>query len=82
MKPAKALGAIALDMLSQRQCAACGGALLPGPRGGAAQNFYCANRDDCRQGFNLTFWRGELVFAQPIGEVDDQLYALYLKQTG
>jgi hypothetical protein len=60
-------------------CAACGSGLTPGPRGGAAQNFYCTNRDDCRAGFNLTIWQGALAFAESIGEVDDKRYALYVK---
>ena len=59
-------------------CPRCGAEMIAGPRGGAAQNFYCTDRDDCRQGFNLTIlWNGDQVFRQDIGEIDDQRYAMY-----
>ena len=64
-------------LLANGWCADCGGILVPGPRGGLAQNFYCSNRDDCRAGFNLTFAAGELVFAERIGEIDDARFKLY-----
>jgi|SoiMethySBSTD1v2_1073268.scaffolds.fasta_scaffold208679_3 hypothetical protein len=67
----------ARGLLANGWCPACGSHLIPGPRGGAAQNFYCINRDDCRAGFNLTFYGGQLVFAEPIGEVADSTYAMY-----
>ena len=67
-------------LLAGRWCAACGRELLPGPRGGAAQNFYCTNRTDCRQGYNLTFVGEQLAFAERIGEVDDARYAMYAGQ--
>jgi len=47
-------------LLSNRCCADCEGPLVPGPMGGASQNFHC---DDCGALFNLTFM---LVFAQRI----------------
>ena len=47
------------------QCPECfGDQFQPGPKGGAAQNFEC---ELCRRRFNLTYARGELVFAQEIG---------------
>jgi hypothetical protein len=58
-------------------CMHCGAEMIPGPRGGAAQNFYCTDRVGCRQGFNLTIWNGDLVMRQDIGEVDDERYAMY-----
>lgn len=66
-------------LLANGWCADCGRELMPGPKGGAAQNFYCVNRDDCRQGFNLTFWQGKLAIAQRIGEVSDDAYKMYVK---
>lgn len=63
--------------LSAGRCSDCGRALIGGPRGGAAQNFYCTGREECRAGFNLTFFDGQLVFAQRIGEVDDERFKLY-----
>ena len=64
-------------LLANGWCGDCGRELMPGPRGGAAQNFYCINRDDCRQGFNLTFMHGKLVIAERIGEVDDERFTMY-----
>jgi hypothetical protein len=74
------LDTIDRGLLSNGWCCDCGSELLPGPRGGAAQNFYCINRDDCRAGFNLTFHSGVLVFAQRIGEVDDARFAMWQKK--
>jgi hypothetical protein len=52
--------------------------MIPGPRGGLAQNFYCTDRVRCRQGFNLTIINGnDLGFRQDIGEVDDERFAMY-----
>jgi hypothetical protein len=67
------------SLLSIGFCPDCSSPLLPGPRGGAAQNFYCTNRDNCRAGFNLTFHNGLLVFAQRIGEVARETYAMYVE---
>lgn len=64
-------------ILANGRCPDCGDDLMPGPRGGAAQNFYCSNRDTCRQGYNLTFVDGKLAFAERIGEVDDARYTMY-----
>lgn len=61
-------------------CSACGWPTIPGPRGGAAQNFYCVNRDTCRQGFNVTIHQGREIWRQDIGEVDDQHYSMYRSQ--
>lgn len=58
-------------------CPRCTAEMIPGPRGGAAQNWYCTDRTDCRQGFNLTIWNGDLVMKQDIGEVDDERYEMY-----
>jgi hypothetical protein len=66
-------------LLATGWCCDCGGELLPGPRGGLAQNFYCANRSDCRHGFNLTFVDGQLLIADRIGEVDDERFAMYAR---
>jgi hypothetical protein len=64
-------------LLANGWCCDCGSTLIPGPRGGAAQNFYCINRDDCRVGFNLTFHDGQLIFSQRIGPVADDTYKMY-----
>jgi len=69
-------------MLANGWCPDCGAGLLPGPRGGAAQNFYCSERTTCREGFNLTFHSGKLAFAQRIGEVDDERFKLYARDDG
>lgn len=71
------IDAVGKRKLAVRRCADCGFALVAGPRGGAAQNFFCSERAECRQGFNLTFFDGTLVFAERIGEVDDDLFKLY-----
>ena len=63
-------------LLHNGYCCDCGGHLVPGPRDGAAQNFYCNNREDCRAGFSLTFASGHLVDCERIGEVDDEQYRL------
>lgn len=56
----------------------CGRPMIRGPRGGGSQNFYCTDREKCRQGYNLTIITGEIVFCQPIGEIDDVLYRKYV----
>ena len=58
-------------------CQRCGAEMIPGPRGGAAQNFYCTNRVDCRLGENLTIWQGTVVLRESIGQVSDETYAMY-----
>jgi len=68
------------SLLFHGWCAYCRSPLIPGPRGGAAQNFYCVNRDDCHAGFNLTFHNGQLIFAEAIGQVADSTYTMYAKQ--
>lgn len=77
MRPFEVGSKRALRMLAQRLCEACGENLLPGPRGGAARNFYCTDRSDCRLGYNLTFVGKHLVYAERLGEVDDERYAMY-----
>jgi hypothetical protein len=62
-------------------CPDCHAELIPGPRGGAAQNFYCTEREACRRGFNLTLWQGKLVIAHRIGEVPDQVFARYAERS-
>lgn len=59
------------------KCGSCGAPMIPGPRGGAAQNFYCTDRIGCRQGENLTIWLGEVIMGEPIGEVGDETYEMY-----
>lgn len=54
--------------------------MIEGPRGGAAQNFYCTDRDRCRAGFNLTFFASTLLLHQDIGEVADDTYAMYAEK--
>jgi len=72
------LDAIDQAMLAAGWCSDCGRELIPGPRGGAAQNFYCINRTaECRQGFNLTFLDKKLAMAERIGEVDNERFKLY-----
>jgi hypothetical protein len=67
-----------MNILLQKKCPDCDAKLMPGPRGGAAQNFYCTNRPECGQGYNLTFGMGPiLIFAQRIGKVDHQTYLMY-----
>lgn len=57
----------------------CGADMIPGPRGGAAQNFYCTDRVRCRLGWNLTIYYGEIVMGHPI-EVDEEAYRMYAAQ--
>jgi hypothetical protein len=66
--------------LATHVCPDCGKPLIAGPRGGAAQNFYCSNREVCSEGYNLTYWQGQLVMAQRIGPVDDERFALYTRK--
>lgn len=66
-----------LRLLARHLCPACARPLVAGPRGGAAQNFYCSDRDLCRLGYNLTFYGGKLLFAQRLGEIEDERFALY-----
>jgi len=82
MRPCEVGSKRALRALAQGMCAACGEKLVAGPRGGAAQNFYCRDRDKCRLGFNLTFAGPYLVYAQRLGEVDDERFAMYSKARG
>jgi hypothetical protein len=62
------------------RCPRCRALLMPGPRGGSAQNFYCYNRASCRQGFNLVVRDGVIVWRQDIGEVDDERFRMYAVQ--
>lgn len=62
------------------QCPACGAEMIDGPRGGAAQNFYCTDRERCRQGFNLTIYQSRVLWRQNIGEIDDERFAMYDNQ--
>jgi len=57
--------------LQARCCPFCSLPLIEGPTGGRSQNFYCSNRVDCLNGFNLTFYNGELIFQQHIGTISD-----------
>jgi hypothetical protein len=77
MRDHEELGPIDRGLLANGWCADCGKRLIQGPRGGAAQNFYCIGRETCRQGFNLTFHGNQLVFSERIGEVDDERFAMY-----
>lgn len=79
MRPGEVGEKRALRLLARRICPECGNDLVFGPRGGAAMNFYCSERDDCRLGYSLTFVDGLLVFAERIGEVDDARFAMYAK---
>jgi hypothetical protein len=58
-------------------CPSCAAEMIAGPRGGMAQNWYCSDRERCRLGFNMTIWHGDLVSCEPIGEVDDERFAMY-----
>ena len=78
----RSIDSIDRALLANRRCCDCGLALVAGPRGGAAQNFYCTERSECRQGFNLTFFDNRLVFAGRIGEVDDERFAMYAPEHG
>ena len=71
---------VAQMKLALKHCPLCESELIPGPMGGAAQNFYCSNRETCRQGYNLTFARGQLMFAQHIGPVPDRTFAMYAEK--
>lgn len=45
-------------------CPVCDGFIFrPGPRGGMSQNVECVG---CKTRFNVTWWCGELVSAEPI----------------
>jgi hypothetical protein len=68
-----------INLLQHYLCADCRNALLPGPRGGMAQNFYCRERVTCGSSFNLTFQGGDLVFHHRIERPDDELYETYAK---
>ena len=59
------------NRLQDRRCAFCAAPLIEGPTGGRSQNFYCSDRANCLQGFNLTFWKGALIFQQHIGTISD-----------
>lgn len=59
-----------------RKCPACGAPdLLPGPRGGASQNFYCQH---CREGWNLHGIDYGVIGIEPIGKIDPALIEFYL----
>jgi hypothetical protein len=73
------LDAVDQALLANHSCCDCGHMLIEGPCGGAAQNFYCTNRSECRAGFNLTFLGDRLVFSQRIGEVSDERWQMYSK---
>jgi hypothetical protein len=64
------------------RCSHCGAEMIAGPRGGAAQNFYCTNREGCRQGENLLILDGKVWWAEFIGEVDDERFAMYASDRG
>ena len=57
-------GTKAFTDLQRGLCPDCQTELMPGPRGGAAQNFYCTDREHCRLGFSRTLWQGGLVIGQ------------------
>lgn len=68
-----------LDAARRGACPGCGAAgLIPGPRGGASQNVYCAS---CRQGWNLHGIFYGIVGLESIGRVSDDLIAMYEKKT-
>jgi len=66
--------------LQHDHCPACGAPMIPGPSGGISRNYYCTDRQLCRLGFNMTKRGDTLLFAQPIGEVDDDRYNRYRKK--
>ncbi len=56
------------EKLEKDICPDCEGTgFLEGPHGGMAVNIMCANTD-CKSKFNVTFWGGQLCFAQRIGK--------------
>ena len=67
------------EVLALGRCPDCNSKLVGGPRGGEARNMYCTDRKRCRQGFSVTWYRGQLVWWQRIGKVDDERFAMYGK---
>lgn len=63
-----------LETLRRSECLDCGHKLIPGPRGGASQNFYC---DGCGHGFNLHGIDHGVMGWEPLGLVAPELIALY-----
>lgn len=59
-------------------CPRCGTPLMPGPRGGLARNYYCRDRAECRNGFNLTILQDQIVIISVIGFVEDDVFEMYL----
>lgn len=51
---------------------------MPGPRGGLARNYYCRDRAECRNGFNLTILQDQIVIISVIGFVEDDVFEMYL----
>ena len=64
-----------LGAARSRKCPSCGGPLIPGPRGGASQNFYCTA---CHEGWNLHGIDYGILGLERIGKVDDALIEFYL----
>ena len=49
--------------LAERRCPDCNGFIFrPGPRGGMSQNIECV----CGSRFNITYYRGDLIWAERI----------------
>src|SRR5262245_52108290 len=64
-----------LDAARRRVCPSCGAPnLIPGPKGGASQNFYCGA---CRQGWNFHGVAYGIVGVERIGEVSDDMIGLF-----
>lgn len=60
-------------MIRSNQCPACGNwGFIPGPRGGAGQNIYCAN-PHCRTAF-MVAPRHDIQMAERVGEAPDHYY--------
>ena len=60
------------------RCPRCKAPLMAGPQGGASQNFYCTDRERCRQGFNMLVFDGMIFLQEDIGEVDDERFRMYV----
>ena len=60
-------------LIRHNQCPACKNfGFIPGPRGGAGQNIYCAN-PHCRAAF-MVAPRHNIVMAERVGEAADNYY--------
>ena len=56
-------------------CPGCGAkGLIPGPKGGLSQNFYC---EGCGQGWNFHVYEGSVLRVDPLGPTDPNLREAY-----